>query len=59
MVHNLNIKVVAEGIENTDQLGFLRSLHCEEGQGYFFSKPVPVEVLYDLLASRRRSGVQN
>lgn len=46
MVHlarALSITTVAEGIENEEQLAFLRSIHCDIGQGYFFAKPVPIE----------------
>lgn len=38
MGNSLKLRVIAEGIENKVQLDFLRSRHCEEGQGYFFSK---------------------
>jgi len=38
--HQLNLKVIAEGVENASQLRFLREHHCDEGQGYYFSKPV-------------------
>jgi diguanylate cyclase (GGDEF)-like protein len=37
----LNLQVIAEGVETEEQLAFLQSLHCEMGQGYFFSKPLP------------------
>ena len=40
---NLNYKVLAEGIETADQLRYLKSQNCLEGQGYFFSKPVSPE----------------
>jgi EAL domain-containing protein (putative c-di-GMP-specific phosphodiesterase class I) len=41
---NLSIEVVAEGIENAQQLAHLRSLGCELGQGYLFSRPAnPLE----------------
>lgn len=40
MAHNLNMNVVAEGIETAEQLTQLRALQCEYGQGYFFSKPL-------------------
>ena len=41
----LDIKLVAEGIENWDQLQFLKNLNCHTGQGYIYGKPVPVEEL--------------
>ena len=37
MGNSLKLRVIAEGIENKVQLDFLKSRHCEEGQGYFFS----------------------
>jgi diguanylate cyclase (GGDEF)-like protein/PAS domain S-box-containing protein len=41
MARNLRLKVVAEGIETTDQLTFLRHQRCDIGQGYLFDKPIP------------------
>lgn len=43
MGNSLKLKVIAEGIENQMQLEFLKDRHCEEGQGYFFSKPLSSE----------------
>jgi diguanylate cyclase (GGDEF)-like protein len=48
--HNLGMDVVAEGVETAAQLEKLRSLQCEYGQGYFFSKPLPSEAAAALLA---------
>ncbi|OMP65627.1 hypothetical protein BTO28_16520 [Domibacillus epiphyticus] len=45
MAHNLNVNVVAEGIETKEQLVFLQQHLCNEGQGYFFSKPLPANEL--------------
>ena len=42
MARALNLEVLAEGIETEEQLGFLRAQHCYEMQGFYFSKPVPV-----------------
>ena len=39
--HSLNLKVVAEGVENETQLMFLRRNRCDEVQGFLFSKPLP------------------
>ncbi len=41
LAHALNLRVTAEGVETQDQLDFIKSLHCEEYQGYLFSRPVP------------------
>jgi diguanylate cyclase (GGDEF)-like protein/PAS domain S-box-containing protein len=40
LAQNLGMDVVAEGVETNEQLVLLQKLHCENGQGYFFSKPV-------------------
>ena len=49
MAKQLNLKVVAEGIETEEQLSFLQQRSCCIGQGYLFSKPVPADELADLL----------
>ena len=43
MARSLNLKTIAEGIENKKQLSLLRLQHCDEGQGYYFAKPMPAE----------------
>jgi EAL domain-containing protein (putative c-di-GMP-specific phosphodiesterase class I) len=57
MGNSLKLRVVAEGVENQAQLAFLKARHCEEGQGYFFSKPLVAEQFAALLASGRRGQV--
>jgi EAL domain-containing protein (putative c-di-GMP-specific phosphodiesterase class I) len=47
MAKSLSLKVIAEGIENEDQMSLLRSHRCDEIQGYYFSKPLTVERLLD------------
>jgi EAL domain-containing protein (putative c-di-GMP-specific phosphodiesterase class I) len=41
--HNLDLKIIAEGIETIQQLSFLRAKNCTEGQGYLFSQPIAAE----------------
>ena len=41
MAHALKLTVVAEGVENKEQLGFLKQLHCDQTQGFLVSKPIP------------------
>ena len=43
MSHALDIKVVSEGIETSEQLDMLKSISCEIGQGYLFARPMPIE----------------
>ncbi len=49
MGYNLKMKVLAEGVENEEQLLFLKSNYCEEVQGFFFSPPVPADEFSILL----------
>jgi len=49
MAHNMELKVIAEGVETQEQLDFLRSQECEEAQGFLFSPPVPHHEAYALL----------
>jgi diguanylate cyclase (GGDEF)-like protein len=41
MAHALGMRVVAEGVENVAQIKLLRSLHCDEVQGFYISRPLP------------------
>ena len=54
LAHNLNLKVIAEGVETEEQAGLLRLLKCDEAQGYLYSKPVPAEEIGAML--RQRAG---
>ncbi|MFT5708472.1 MAG: diguanylate cyclase (GGDEF)-like protein/PAS domain S-box-containing protein, partial [Oceanospirillaceae bacterium] len=49
LAHQLNLKVVAEGVENIKQKQFLKELDCEQMQGYYFSKAVTVEKICAML----------
>jgi EAL domain-containing protein (putative c-di-GMP-specific phosphodiesterase class I) len=54
MAHNLNLKVIAEGVETAEQLAFLKDRRCDEMQGYLFSRPLPSEELERILKRRGR-----
>jgi diguanylate cyclase (GGDEF)-like protein len=45
MARALALRVVAEGVENEEQLAILRSLGCDEYQGYYYSEPQPADML--------------
>ena len=53
MAKNLGLKIIAEGVETENQVGFLHALGCHVGQGYLFSKPIPAEDFKKLLTGNR------
>lgn len=60
MARKLGLKVVAEGVETSEDWDFLRLHRCDKGQGYFFGKPVPAAVfaerfLVDRVAHLKRA----
>ncbi|MFJ1468442.1 EAL domain-containing protein [Massilia orientalis] len=50
LAHSLSLKVVAEGVENVDQLRELEQYGCDQIQGYYVSRPVPAQACEALLA---------
>ncbi|MBI3712968.1 MAG: EAL domain-containing protein [Burkholderiales bacterium] len=54
MAHSLNMRVIAEGVENEDQLDFLRHRDCDEMQGYLFSPPVSAQEFATMLRKGKR-----
>lgn len=53
LAHSLRLRVVAEGVENEEQLNFLRSIGCDHYQGFYFSRPIPEAELTEMLRSER------
>jgi diguanylate cyclase (GGDEF)-like protein len=49
LAHNLNLEVVAEGVETPEQLSLLRGFGCNQVQGYLISKPLPLAGLVEYL----------
>ena len=43
LARSLKLRVIAEGIESAEVLAFLRAQNCTEGQGFYFSRPVPAD----------------
>jgi EAL domain-containing protein (putative c-di-GMP-specific phosphodiesterase class I) len=54
IAHGLEKQALAEGIETEEQRAFLASLGCDLGQGFLFSRPVPVAEIEAMLAAERR-----
>jgi diguanylate cyclase (GGDEF)-like protein len=54
--HALGLTVVAEGVETETQFAELRALDCDEGQGYWFARPVSEDQVHGLLSSEARTA---
>jgi diguanylate cyclase (GGDEF)-like protein/PAS domain S-box-containing protein len=56
LAHNLGLEVIAEGVETRHQLDVLRSLGCEYGQGYLFSRPVEADAAQTFIVEGTIAG---
>ncbi len=56
IAHKLNLKVIAEGVENIDQRDFLVINRCDYAQGYYFSRPLTFEDLYRFFSEDQRQS---
>lgn len=56
LAHSLRLKVVAEGVESSEQLEFLRSLGCDQYQGFHYSPALPVAQFEELARSRSNAA---
>ncbi|PRC91062.1 EAL domain-containing protein [Solimicrobium silvestre] len=59
MAHSLKLEVIAEGVETAAQLEYLRRHRCDQIQGYYFSRPLPVLELEQMLREERRLPKQD
>lgn len=59
LTKELHIKLVSEGVENWEQLSFLRENNCFSGQGYLYSRPVPLEKIDGMLEKGKCRPVLN
>lgn len=57
LAHNLQLRVIAEGAETLEQVQFLWQQQCDQVQGYYFSPPVPLAQLAELLGTRAMAAV--
>ena len=56
LAHNMDMQVIAEGVETQDQLAMLQALDCNFAQGYLFDKPLEPEAAEELLIDNYRYG---
>jgi EAL domain-containing protein (putative c-di-GMP-specific phosphodiesterase class I) len=56
IARQLKLKVTAEGVENDEQIRFLRERQCEEAQGYYFTKPIPAGLFENWYRHRMQSA---
>lgn len=52
MAHHLRLKVIAEGVETDSQVAFLKRSHCDEFQGFFFGRPMPLPEIRSYLLEK-------
>lgn len=57
LANSLGVETIAEGVEEVEQLAFLRTHGCKEAQGFYFSQPVPAEQFLEFLRERRPPDV--
>lgn len=55
LLQSFGMTITAEGVETSDQVEFLKNLHCDDIQGYFFSKPLPLNEFEDF--ARKHTGL--
>ena len=55
LLQSFGMTNTAEGVETSDQVEFLKNLHCDDIQGYYFSKPLPVNEFEDFV--RKHTGL--
>ncbi|HYW18993.1 MAG TPA: EAL domain-containing response regulator [Nodularia sp. (in: cyanobacteria)] len=57
MAHNLNLQVIAEGVETESELSFLSENRCDAMQGFLFSRPLPAAELENFLWTTRHLAI--
>ncbi|MFA7388480.1 MAG: EAL domain-containing protein, partial [Thiohalobacteraceae bacterium] len=55
MAHSLNLRTIAEGVEDERLLAVLRQEGCDDAQGYYFARPMPAAALTQYLTDAQRT----
>ena len=53
IAHTLEMDVIAEGVETKEQLAILKAIRCDGIQGYYYSKPLPIDEASKLIDVER------
>lgn len=56
MANKLGLELLAEGVETKEQVELLRSIGCDQVQGYYYAKPMPAEVFFKLLQKQNKKA---
>jgi EAL domain-containing protein (putative c-di-GMP-specific phosphodiesterase class I) len=52
----LQLRTVAEGLENTEQVRLLQAMGCDRGQGFVFARPMPADAITQLFTENQVEG---
>lgn len=55
LAKSLRLNITAEGVETKEQLDYLQKRGCEEGQGFYFSRPIPADAIAEMLLACSQS----
>ena len=56
MIHQLGMKMIAEGVETKDMADFLKNKGCREMQGYYFYRPMPMDQFEKIMKEKAEAG---